>query len=128
MTEERIVQDTSDSPVRPDRRLAVGAAVLLCATAVGLIYGLSQRQYARRLAASQDQMAAALSQTRAQLEALSAKLNTLNAPPPAARPSPRVQPPAVTARHSTPIRHNTLKQVASNPRVVEDPRWKKLQE
>jgi len=127
MTEDRIPEETSAFPHQPNRWLATAAVALLCATVLSLVYGWWERQHAHRLATSQDQMNVALGQTRAQLEALSAKLNAMNNPPLDVQPVPRVEPPAVTARHSTLKRHNLVKQTATRPRAAEDPRWKKLQ-
>jgi len=125
MSEDRVPEETSTFR-SPNRWLAVAAA-LLCATVVSLVYGWRERQHAHQLAARQDQVNAALGQTRAQLEVLSAKLNALNTLPPAEHPAPRVEPSAVRLRHSTLDRHNAAKQAARKPRAAEDPRWKKLQ-
>jgi len=95
---------------------AVGAAALLgCAVLLSLGYVWTERSQGQHLAYQQAQLTAALDQTRSQIDALTAKVNALSIPP-AAAPAP-VEAPAASA--STPARR---------PRVVEDHRWKKLQE
>ncbi len=108
MTEERMQEEGASSPAPSSRWLAVGVLLLLCAT--GLVYGWRERRYALQFAASQEQMSATLNQTRSQLEALTAKLNTMSAPPAAE------------------ARQHALTGARRQPRAVEDPRWKKIQE
>jgi hypothetical protein len=107
-----------DAPVRTIPWAAIVAAVLAWALLISLGYDRHEKNTARNLtrdlASQQQDMSAALNQARSQIDALTAKVNSLNRPPAAAA----AVPPAATRAQS----------VARRPRVVEDRRWKKMQD
>jgi hypothetical protein len=98
---------------------AIIAAVLACALLISLGYDWHERNTARNLtrdlASQQQDMSAALNQARSQIDALTAKMNSINIPPAQATATP----PAVT---------RSLKRAARRPRVAEDRRWKNMQD
>jgi len=103
-------------PTKPARFGPWAAAVALgCALLLSLGYAWTARSQGQRLASQQAQLTAALDQTHSEIDALTAKVNALSIPP-AAAPAP-VQTPAASAVAP-----------AHRPRVVEDRRWKKLEE
>ncbi|HEY6292449.1 MAG TPA: hypothetical protein VI455_12940 [Terriglobia bacterium] len=105
----------SAKPARPGAWVVGVAALLGCALLLSLGYAWVERSAAQKLASQQDQLTAALSQTRSEMDALSAKVNALSIP---AAPAPTgAQASAAPATTAT-----------RRPRVVEDRRWKKLQE
>ncbi len=120
MNQEPVEDQVSESPARPNRWLLF-VVFLLCITGICLVYLLRERRYARQLDAKNAEIGASLIQTRSQLEALTAKLNAMSAPPAAEQqvPSP-AQPSGVAAVHRAKLR------ASKRPRVVEDPRWKQI--
>jgi hypothetical protein len=93
------------------------ALVVLLALLAAVGYGFYQHGLAKQMAAQNDQMNSALKDTRAQIEALNARLNSL-AEPVQAKPLPR----AVTSSQG-----RALKPAASRHRQADDPRWKQFQ-
>jgi hypothetical protein len=97
----------------------IAAAGLACALLISLGYDWHERNTARNLtrdlASQQQDMGAALNQARSQIDALTAKMNSISIPPAQATAAP----PAAT---------RSLKRSARRPRVVEDRRWKKMQD
>src|SRR5581483_515556 len=81
----------------------------------GLAYGFHQHRLAGQLAAQNNQMTASLNATRAQVDAMSAKLNELAAGQPQ-------KPSAIPAENRASARH-----VTTHRRRADDPRWKQLQ-
>ncbi|MGE5645594.1 MAG: hypothetical protein ACM336_07370 [Acidobacteriota bacterium] len=104
------------------RSLPLVAVLLVCATAASVVYAIRERGNARELAASRDEMTAALAQTRAQVDQLSAKMTQLvterqQAAAPAEAPAvaPRVR------RSPAPVR-------VPPRRRADDPRFKQIQD
>jgi len=97
---------------------AIVAAVLACALLISLGYDWRERNTARNLtrdlASQQQNMSVALNQARSRIDALTAKINFLNT-------SPAPAPAAPSAAPASP-------RAARRPRVVEDRRWKKMQD
>lgn len=121
MEEEEIPQRVSPATAASHRWL-LGATLLMFSVAMlSSVYLLRERRRARELAASNDRMNAALSQTRNELDALKAKFNALSAAP-VTEPSPSALRP-LAAR--SPRRAITRAHV--KPRPAEDPRWKQIQ-
>jgi len=121
MVEENIQPETPASPARHNHWLAVTALVLLIATLASLAFLRDERRQRRELAAGYDQMSVALSQTRSQLEAVTARLNAATATPPA-------PPPVMPAEgRETTAHRGTRRRAVRKPAPAEDPRWKQLQ-
>ncbi|HMK28611.1 MAG TPA: hypothetical protein VK473_02930 [Terriglobales bacterium] len=112
MSEDRPLHPVSARTISPAISLVVLLALL---AAVG--YGFFQHGMAKQLAAQNEQMSAALKDTRSQIEALSARLNAM-AEPAQAKPLPRA---------ATTSQAHALKPTASSQRRADDPRWKQLQ-
>ena len=106
-------EETSElEPASSGFRLGALAVALLAFVAL-FGYSIHERNLARQLAGQNDQTAAALKQTRSQMDLLNAKLDSLaiqRQPVAATEPSPVAHARSVTVRHGKP-----------------DPRWKKLQ-
>jgi hypothetical protein len=93
----------------------LGALVVVLLAFIGLLgYAIHERTSAQQVAAENAQTAAALKDTRSQIEALTAKLDALTAPP--------AQAGAPEVRHS---RHARVIPAIHHGKA--DPRWKKLQ-
>ncbi len=118
MTEEK---EISASPPRHNYWWVVATLVLLITTLASLAFLQDERRQRRELAAGYDQMSATLSQTRSQLETVTAKLNVATAAPPPAQVIPTEKTQEPKERRST-RRHTARKQAPE-----EDPRWKKMQ-
>ncbi len=92
--------------------------IIIAVLAVALIalggYAMYQHRTVNTLAAQNDRVSASLNDTRSQIDALSAKINTLSAPPVQAQP--------VQVTHSS---HS--KSAAARRIRRDDPRWKQLQ-
>lgn len=121
MTEEKTQPEVSASPVRHNHWWAVAALVLLITTLASLAFLQDERRKGRELAATYDQMSVALSQTRSQLEAVTARLNAATAAPPPQPVMSPATPPEANAHH------NKSHQVAKKRAPAEDPRWKQIQ-
>lgn len=108
--QERTPQIETSSP-----SFRLGALVVVLLAFIGLLgYAVHERNAAQQIATENAQTAAALKNTRDQIEALTAKLDALTAPP-----TPAPAPPLRHASHarSVPVmRHGKP-----------DPRWKKFQ-
>jgi hypothetical protein len=104
------------------RGLPLLPVLLVCITAGSVVYALRERSQVRELTASRDEAAAALTQTRAQVDQLSARMNALEAerqqPVPAAAPSGVAPQPRRAAVVRVPPRN----------RATADPRLKKIQD
>lgn len=118
MTEE------NEIPASPPRRpywWVVGTLVLLISTLASLAFLQDERRQRRELAAGYDQMSATLTQTRSQLEAVTARLNAATAAPPPVQFVPVETAPGPKERRST------SRRTARKAVPAEDPRWKKIQ-
>jgi hypothetical protein len=108
MQEETLHIETSSPSFR------LGTLVIVLLAFIGLLgYAIHERNAAQQVAAENAQTAAALKDTRSQIEALTAKLDVLTAPPVQAAPQVRH---ATHARLIPAVRHGKP-----------DPRWKKFQ-
>lgn len=106
-----------ESPALSQRsRIGVILLALLCIVTIG--YAWHQRSVAANLAGQNDQIAAALKDTRGQIDALTAKMNALTAAQ--AAQTPPVEAPAASPRR-------TSRQANSRHVRRDDPRWKKVQ-
>lgn len=114
MTEEKTQPEVSASPVRHNHWWAVAALVLLITTLASLAFLQDERRKGRELAATYDQMSVALSQTRSQLEAVTARLNAATAAPPPQPVMSPATPPEANAHH------NKSHQVAKKRAPAED--------
>jgi hypothetical protein len=93
----------------------LGALIIVLVAFIGLLgYAIHERNAAQQIAAENAQTAAALKDTRSQIDALTAKLDALTAPP--------VQAAAPQVRHAT---HARLIPAVRHGKP--DPRWKKFQ-
>ncbi len=119
MNDDRIEDQVSESPTRPNRWLLF-VVFLLCVTGFCLVYLLRERRFARQLDDKNTELSASLNQTRSQLEALTTKLNAISAPPPAE------QAPAPARLSEKAVVHRAKPRASKRPRVVEDPRWKQI--
>lgn len=125
--------ENSPAPAPPpvvNRALIVVIVLLACAVIVSLAYTFSQHKQARDLAAKQGQTMNELQQSLDAMAALRAKVDAMStrpAPQPAATELADTQsaalqnPPAARTR---PVRRAHVRR---KPRVVEDPRWAKMQ-
>lgn len=105
----------SEAPVVSSRsRVGLIGLALLCLVTVG--YAWHQRSLAKQLAGQNDQIAAALKDTRAQMETLNAKVTALTAPAQVAPAEPALSARPQAGRH-----------VATRRIRRDDPRWKKVQ-
>ncbi|MBZ5516921.1 MAG: hypothetical protein LAN62_19145 [Acidobacteriia bacterium] len=120
MEEDRFEEVSAPSTGR-NRWLAAAAIVFFIATVACGIYIAEQRQKSRQLTAGYDQMSLALNQTRSQLDTVTAKLNSLTAPPPP-EPAPSTPPPEAPK-----AQHVTAKHTRAQRTPAEDPHWKQLQ-
>ncbi len=130
MLEENNLEEPSASTPTYNRWLLVAALVFLVTTLVTIGLLVSQRREARQLASGYDQMSVALSQTRGQLDAMTAKLNALSTPP--SQPAetevkPESAPPATTAPEAAAPKAKHKAHKAAKRAPAEDPRWKQVQ-
>ncbi|HEV2424953.1 MAG TPA: hypothetical protein VGZ29_09010 [Terriglobia bacterium] len=118
------------APRGPNSALIAVIALLACAVIVSLAYTFSERKQARNLAAKQDQTMNELQQTLDAMSALRAKVDAI-----AARPAPPQAPAELADTQSAGLqnapaartRPTRKTHVRRRPRVVEDPRWAKMQ-
>ncbi len=92
------------------------AAILAFALAIGVGYGVHQRNQAQRLVEQNQQVSAALAQTRGQIDTLSARLNEM---------SEAQQAREAAAAQAAVVRRKQA--VAAVRHRRDDPRWKKMQ-
>ena len=104
----------SEVPTAARRGSWLALIVLLLLVVAGFAYGFHQHRVASQLTAQNSAMAASLNDTRAEIQAMSAKLNDLSAAQ-AQKPAPAL------------VQHAISKHVASHRRRADDPRWKQLQ-
>jgi hypothetical protein len=104
------------------RGLPLLALLLVCITAASVVYALRERNHVRELAVSRDAMTAALTQTRSQVDQLSAKMNLLEA-----ERQQRVAA-AAPALDSPRPRRSAVVRVPARKRAAADPRLKKIQD
>lgn len=112
---------SEEMPARPEHTVKLRLLpVLLLALTVGAVgYSWHEHSLAKKLATDNSTMTASLNATRDQINALSAKVNTLEVKPesePASKPAAAIYRKPLTAAVS---RHRV--------RRVDDPRWKKMQ-
>ncbi len=96
--------------------VAVVASALALTGAVG--YGIHERSVADRLSADNQQVTAALNQTRSQIDAMSTRLDSM-----IAAENARQQ-----AKASAAVSDRSGKRTVARRRRADDPRWKKVQE
>ncbi len=105
-----------EPPVLTSRsRLGLIALALLCVLTVG--YAWHQRSVAANLAHQNDQISAALKDTRGQVDALSAQMNAITAAQAAQKAAAEQE----AARRQA-VRHTSARHIRRD-----DPRWKKMQ-
>src|SRR5579863_1694507 len=126
MDDERFREEISTPPpAPPNRGLWAVVIVLLCAFAASLIYAFRQRQDAQLVASNQDQMSAALTQTRGQVDSLTAQLTDMNSRLTSAQQAAQE---AEQKRAAQPVASSSGARATRHARVQrEDPRWKKMQ-
>lgn len=109
---------SAETPDRPSSgsSIPVFAIVLLLAAIGAFAYSWHEHNVARELAAQNSAISGALDSTRGQLDALTAKVNALEAKPVAEE---QTRPHAAVYRK--PLR------AASSRHRIDDPRWKKMQ-
>jgi hypothetical protein len=97
-----------------------GAAVALLIVLAGVVagYAFHEQSVAKRLAAQNNDVTAALNATRGQIDDLTTKLNALSV----ARPADQA---AASASPAAPYKRPLV--AASRHRRIDDPRWKKMQ-
>lgn len=127
MNEQPEPKEEHVEAVRPRGMQIVGAGLLILAVGLSLSYGWWERSQAKEMAASREGLMDSLTQTQAQVNALTGKLNTLSAAQAAAqaqsaageeKTAPEKAKPHSAARAS--LKHQTA-------RHVDDPRWKQVQ-
>lgn len=106
--------ETSSVSGSLNRVAAIAAGLVVLVAAIG-IYAFHERSVSQRLAEQNSAANSALNTTRDQLNALSNRMDTLNAQ--LAAKTAAVEP----GHYQTPMR------AASSRRRIEDPRWKKMQ-
>ena len=99
----------------PRSRLAMIALALICVLTIG--YAWHQRSVAGNLTHQNDQIAAALKDTRSQMETLSAQMNEITA----AQAAQKAAAEQAAAQRQA-VRHTSARHVRRD-----DPRWKKVQ-
>lgn len=109
------------------KRLGVALAILVVVVVLAIGYSLHERNLARQSAAQNAQLNASLEQTRSNLAALTAKINSMSQPVPettAPLPTPAVS----DGKPSASVRvHSQSMRVHRPARRADDPRWKKFQ-
>lgn len=121
MENENIKEESSKRIIGPKRWLPPAFVFLFCTTTISSVYLLRERRNAVELAERNEAMTDQLSQTRTQLQALTARLN--NGMSSAATAPARVSPPLPIKARRTFAAGTVTK---SRPRK-EDPRWKQIQ-
>lgn len=99
--------------------------ILACMSVFSLLYAISQRSEANAVQSSRIQLEATLSTARAQIQALSSRIDALtaaaaNPPAPSLPEGPPARPRIVSPRRA-------LRQPGGRPRSTEDPRWKRVE-
>jgi hypothetical protein len=99
-----------------------GAAVALLIVLAGVVagYAFHEQSVAKRLAAQNNDVTAALNATRGQIDDLTTKLNAMSV----ARPADQA---AASASTSSAVPYKRPLVAASRHRRIDDPRWKKMQ-
>ena len=120
MNEEQ-PQEVFSPPAGKNRWLTAAAVIFFVATVVCGFYIVEHRREAAQLTAGYDQMGTALNQTRSQLDMVTAKLNSLTAPPPAEVA------PTVAKPEAPKPRHVVAKRTRAKRAPADDPRWKQVQ-
>jgi hypothetical protein len=98
------------------RGVAIALLVVLAGAVAG--YAFHEQSVAKRLAAQNNDVTAALNATRGQIDDLTTKLNAMSAAKPA-------EPTSSAASPAAPYRRPLV--AASRHRRIDDPRWKKIQ-
>lgn len=111
-------EEQQEHPVSERLTRQAGMLALLLLTFVAIGYAWHEHSVASRFANENEQVMAAVKNTQSQMEALTAKLNALTAPP---LPQP-VTERAVTASKRKP------RSAASHSVRRDDPRWKQIQD
>ena len=109
MSDETLQQGSANSR----RGLWLAVLALACVTVFSVAYVAREQSHVRELAASRDELSAALNQARSQVDALTTKVDALS---------------AAQQRASAPARRTRTASNAGATRPVDDPRWKQVQE
>jgi hypothetical protein len=122
MEQDRI---TEERPAPPSRWLAALLVLSVCIAIFGFAYAVGERRHSAQLAAANSQMAATLSQTQSQVDALTAKLNavSLEASASPSQPTPEEMKPEEAHRPAP----SSAAHKARRPRAVENPHWKRIE-
>lgn len=128
MNDQQVQEEVSPVSKPPGRWLKAGLILLGIFTGVGLTYAWLEHRSAQQLAASRDELRASLSQTRTQVDALTAKLNALNS---ASVAAPASIPDSTAVSHTPEKPRQRVGKRASAKRPpaqpLEDPRWNQVQ-
>lgn len=131
MNDQGIHEEFNSSP--NNRGLKIAIVVLIIAMVVGFGWAMSSHHNAEQLAASRDELQASLSQTRSQVDALTAKLNAMT-PATAAAQAPQEAAPEQeqaaqeeAAPRAAKRAHTTSKKHVARRHAADDPRWKQVQ-
>jgi hypothetical protein len=123
MEQDTITDETHVPSAPPSRWLAAPLLLSVCVTIFVFAYAVSERRHAARLAAENSQLAATLSQTQSQVDALGARLSAMMSAQ--APPSPAPEQPKPEETHRPAQAGTTHK--ARRPRAVENQSWKKIE-
>lgn len=111
---------------RPDWRLIAAVVSLVCIGLVSLAYAVRERRHATQLAAENNKMATALSQTQSQVNALAARLNAMSLEA-SASPSLSMQP-TPKETHTSPTAPVVSRKSRTSSRPVDNGRWKRIED
>jgi type II secretory pathway component PulM len=130
MEKEPIKEEVSVVDMPPNRGQKVAIGLLLVGLCVVLAYAFREHSSAKQIAASRNELTAALNQERGQVEALTEKLNAAESVPAVApQPSLNSQTEAQVAatKSKTVQRHSTRHAAALKAHPAEDPWRRKIQ-
>jgi hypothetical protein len=123
--------ETLHEKVSANLGLKIGAIVLALVAGLGVAYGWLQRRTTQELAASREELSAALAQARNQADALAAKVDTLSAAQ-AREEAARAAAEAAKNEQARAIASGTPRHSAQRaiPRrkPVDDPRWQQIRQ
>lgn len=128
MNDQQVQEEVSPVSKPPGRWLKAALIVLVVVTGLGFTYAWLEHRSAQQLAASRDELRASLSQTRTQVDALTARLNALNSASvaaPASLPDSR----AVSHTPEKPLQRVAKRASAKRPPAQPPgyPRWNQVQ-
>ncbi len=113
-------EEFSPTPRNPGTRYRASAVLMLIAFTAAMAYAFHERNSVKNLNARNAEMATALQQTRAQIDAINANVNALASQREAAPPAPSPKPSA-----AEPVRHAIRRRAVAVRK--DDPRWQKMQ-